>query len=155
MTEQPANQVPASGQWNLQRIRDIALVVMALAVIMACVTLTVMLFILYPSLQSTIANAETASESLVVAADNLVTLTDDVTTMVESLNSVAANVAEIAERMNAASQSITTLADRLTQLQGELSAASAELSDAIADTTARITVALDAIGKLPGLFGGG
>ena len=139
---------PVIKRLTLGRVRDIALIVMAVSIIGVCAALGVLLLILYPSVQLSISNLETASESAVVATDNLATASQDIVVIAANLKSASASVAAAFARVEEASENIDAVVDNIDAASEDLKAA----SDALAE---RITAALADFDRLPGLFRGG
>ena len=133
---------------TLSRVRDIALILMAVCIVAVCVTLGVMLLTLYPSVQASVSNLETASESAVVAADNLVTASHDIATVAANMKAASESIATAFARVEEASASIADVVDNINMASAELKAA----SDAL---VARIDAALAGVGGLPWLAGPG
>ena len=133
---------------TLSRVRDIALICMAVGIIGVCVTLGVMLLALYPSVQASVSNLETASESAVIAADNLVAASHDIAAVAANMKAASESIATAFARVEDASAGIADVVDNINTASAELKAA----SDALA---ARIDAALAGIGGLPGVPGPG
>ncbi len=133
---------------TLSRVRDIALVAMAVCIIGVCVTLGVMLLTLYPSVQASVSNLERASESAVVAADNLVTASRDIAAVAANMKAASESIATAFARVEEASEGVAGVVDNITTASEELKAASDSL-------VAQADAALAGIGELPGLFGTG
>ena len=131
---------------TLARVRDIALILMAVCIVGVCVTLGVMLLTLYPSVQASVSNLETASASAVVAADNLVTASQDIAAVAANMKAASESIATAFARVEEASAGIADVVDNINAASAELKAA----SDAL---VARIDAALAGFGQLTGPFG--
>ena len=139
---------PVIKRLTLGRVRDIALIVMAVCIIGVCITLGIMLLVLYPSVRASVSNLETASASAVVAVDNLVAASHDIAAVAANMKAASESIAAAFARVEEASEGIADVVDNIDTASEELKAA----SDAL---TERVTAALAGVGALPGLFGTG
>lgn len=135
-------------RFTLARIRDIALILMAVSIIGVCITLGVMLLTLYPSVQASVSNLETASASAVTATDNLVPASQDLAAVAANMKDASESIAAAFARVEEASESINEVVDNINTASEELKAASAALTE-------RVAAVLTGVGGLPWLSGPG
>ncbi len=102
----------------METTRNIALIVMALAVTALCVILAVMALALYPEVSRSADNLEQATEAAVAVTENLETVSADLATVSDNLAAVSEGVAAVYDTLTAAVETFGGLLGGLNRLPG-------------------------------------
>ena len=103
----------------MERVRDVAIIIMALAVTALCVIIAVMGLSLYPSVSKSLDNLEEASGAMVVASENMAEASESISDAAQSIAAVAEGITAVAEPLTAAVEGFTSLlAGGLSSLSG-------------------------------------